>query len=677
MMKKRLTTKICATVLAIMMVLTTSLTAAPVSAAEVSTTYYIDAANGDDLNEGTSESTAWKTTANVNTTTFLPGDSILLAGGQIHDGSMSFSDADRGTSVLPITISSYGTGKANINSGNGLAIYLGDTAGFKITNLKLTGSGSTVNSSDGITLWNGSGKALDYLYIENVEITGYKQSGIFFGVSGGEHVLNNVTIKDCLIYDVAGNGICSWGGASNIMGNIKILGTIIHDIKGVPEHPNLLGNGIVLGMVKNSEIAGCVTYNCGDKAANGVGIVGAWCYNSDSVIIQKNESFDNKTSLDGGVDGGGFDLDQYTTNSYLQYNYSHNNHGAGYLLCANGPSDEIFSNNTVRYNVSVNDARRSGYGAVTLYGKVKDSHIYNNTIYIEPSSVDNEGENPKGIYIWNDFMEDYDVQNVSFRNNIIQTTGGMPLFYITQGQVEGGTNINLQGNCYYATGDQFTINWGSTTYSSIEALRTGGNEKVGNINTGINEDPLLTKAETMPSLGTTWGTTSLDAYKIAYNSPCVDAGLNLSDFGINVGTTDFWGNSIPKNNIFDIGANEIGANETLREFEMSVVPSINQLAGNQLFTAVATATNISSTNTDHQALFVVALYDANDSMVNVSYISRQVNAGGTETINAGFKLPSDVTGYKVKIMLIEGNDISSSNLTALAPAVVVTVNGIQ
>ena len=42
------------------------------------TTYYVDAKNGSDTNDGKSEETAWKSFDRVNEKTFLPGDKILL-----------------------------------------------------------------------------------------------------------------------------------------------------------------------------------------------------------------------------------------------------------------------------------------------------------------------------------------------------------------------------------------------------------------------------------------------------------------------------------------------------------------------------------------------------------------------------------------------------------------------
>ena len=46
-----------------------------------SATYYVDAANGNDANNGTSELTTWKTIAKVNASRFKPGDQILFKRG--------------------------------------------------------------------------------------------------------------------------------------------------------------------------------------------------------------------------------------------------------------------------------------------------------------------------------------------------------------------------------------------------------------------------------------------------------------------------------------------------------------------------------------------------------------------------------------------------------------------
>ena len=84
------------------------------------------------------------------------------------------------------------------------------------------------------------------------------------------------------------------------------------------------------------------------------------------------------------LDGGGFDLDGGVTNSVLQYNYSHDNDGAGYLVYSYPDAPYTCRNNTVRYNISQNDGRKHHFGAILVGGDLRDTNIYNNTLYVSP-----------------------------------------------------------------------------------------------------------------------------------------------------------------------------------------------------------------------------------------------------------------------------------------------------
>ena len=42
------------------------------------TTYYVDATNGNDSNNGTTITSAWKSISKLNKTTFKPGDQIFI-----------------------------------------------------------------------------------------------------------------------------------------------------------------------------------------------------------------------------------------------------------------------------------------------------------------------------------------------------------------------------------------------------------------------------------------------------------------------------------------------------------------------------------------------------------------------------------------------------------------------
>lgn len=57
---------------------------------EVGTTYYVDSVDGNNDNDGLSESTAWKTLSKISAKTFSAGDKILLKKGSVFDGESLF-----------------------------------------------------------------------------------------------------------------------------------------------------------------------------------------------------------------------------------------------------------------------------------------------------------------------------------------------------------------------------------------------------------------------------------------------------------------------------------------------------------------------------------------------------------------------------------------------------------
>lgn len=72
------------------------------------TTYFVDATNGNDSLDGQSSSSAWKTIAKVNSTSFSPGDNILFKKGEIWRDQLNVLSS--GAPGNPITFSSYGSG---------------------------------------------------------------------------------------------------------------------------------------------------------------------------------------------------------------------------------------------------------------------------------------------------------------------------------------------------------------------------------------------------------------------------------------------------------------------------------------------------------------------------------------------------------------------------------------
>lgn len=103
--------------------------------------------------------------------------------------------------------------------------------------------------------------------------------------------------------------------------------------------------------------------------------------------------------------------------------------------------------------------------------------------------------------------------------------------------------------------------------------------------------------------------------------------------------------------------------------ETTFVPQ--KLAPNQMMTAKVSATNISSEPYDGKkdVLMIVGLYDANNTMVNVSYISKGIPYKGSETLSAGFKLPSNIKGYCVRSFMWDGTSLKDTSMIPISNAV--------
>jgi hypothetical protein len=88
---------------------------------------------------------------------------------------------------------------------------------------------------------------------------------------------------------------------------------------------------------------------------------------------------------DGSCDRGAYDLDGGCTNCVIQYNYSHDNDGPAWLLYE---EESPWGNNTVRYNISINDnlTANDGGGVLALSFNSGPAKVYNNTIILTASN---------------------------------------------------------------------------------------------------------------------------------------------------------------------------------------------------------------------------------------------------------------------------------------------------
>lgn len=116
-------------------------------------------------------------------------------------------------------------------------------------------------------------------------------------------------------------------------------------------------------------------------------------------------------------------------------------------------------------------------------------------------------------------------------------------------------------------------------------------------------------------------------------------------------------------------------NKSDNDFKIESSSNINKLEPNKMLDVRTTVTNVKGQETSVMA--IVALYDSNGKMINMSYLSKKISKGSSETFNAGFKLPSDVTGCKAKIFVWDGTDIESSDMKPLSNVITLTSEGLK
>lgn len=513
---------------------------------EAKITYYISP-NGNDSNGGNSPEDAWKTIDKINSLDLLPGSRILFESGQTFKGNLVFTENDGNDPANPVLISTYGSGKATLLAGTGAGIYAYNTSGFKIDRLIISGSGMNVNTNSGIYFYNdlpGDTK-LSNIQITNNEVSGFRDFGIVIGAYNGNSGFNEVLIDRNTVHDILDVGISSYGDFSPTKSgyahsNITVSNCEVYNIPGYSK-PKHSGNGIVLSDVQYSTIEYSTVYDCGMGNTNCGGPVGIWYWDADSVIIQHSEAYNISSGT--GCDGGGFDLDGGVTNGIMQYNYSHDNDGAGYLVgqfTGARPMDNII----VRYNISQNDAATNG-GSVYLFNgadKMNNIYIYNNTFYIEEKSSNKASAAVKYLE-WNTIKG-----NINIFNNILYANNGADLLIVPKGY-----SGNFQGNLYYGS-QELSYTYQGSSFNSLEAFRSTGNEVYNNEPAGYEGDPILSAPGTGDIVGYGQNLGLLQAYKILDASPAKDKGINLSG---TIGERDFFGNDPLLGVSQDIGAHEL------------------------------------------------------------------------------------------------------------------------
>lgn len=502
-------------------------------------TYYASP-SGTDAPGGGSTGAPWRTIY-YSLQQMSPGDTLYLVPGVPFVESVYIAPSRAGAPGAPNTITSDPNNPAVINppSGGGYVFYVYNATYLRFENLRIDSWSVANNNNAGMSFYADNGPP-GTLHLKNVEISGFKGHGLLLGSwSGPNKGYNGITIESCKFYYNDLNGFFIYGNSKQSHRNLTIRNSTAH---GSWNGSGFLINGVTTGLVEHS-----VAY---DNGTGGDGKIGFWTYGVDGITIQYCESYNNRT-LPGKNDGGGFDFDGGTVNSIMQYNYSHGNDGAGFgvyqykgAAAAYGPLE----NNIIRYNLSVNDGRRGGYGAISFWGDsatdfVGPNDIYHNTIYVggtvtsgTPSAVRFQGTRVSGLRL---------------RNNNFIVANGFRLINTDSTTPISTAQALYQGNNWWTMpGTNFQIKDGVTIHTSLATWRTAtGNERLGGVDVGTALDPRIISP----------GSLVAGDYRLRPDSPLIDGALDLLAAPISLGergTLDYFGNTLPQGTNHDVGAHD-------------------------------------------------------------------------------------------------------------------------
>jgi len=430
----------------------------------------------------------------LKTATFFPGDKILFKRGVEFEGM--FAPRGKGTEQAPIRIDVYGAGERPRIDGGGkqqAGLLLKNPAYWEVNGLDITNTDGTdedqgekfgiyvlIDSEEGVY----SHIYINDCYIHDVngKVAGKRRGGIHVHIKKLEtSLIDDLRITNNRIVRVGGVGIGNDSSCERVEYGEKeseghYLWTRVYVAGNYVDHT---GRNSIIARVSKDAIYEYNTLANSSRYDTGHSI---FCFNTDGIKIQYNEAYGNVGSED--KDRGGFDADYNCVNTFIQYNYSHDN----MWFC--GIMKRRNRNVVVRYNISQNDKAGIYFYGFEKNQEARDIHIYNNTHFVG-----------KGLDVCV-FPEGRTPINSRFENNI---------FYFEEqgrwGKNSDGINTSFRNNLYF----------------NIEPHKSETR--------GITADPKLIRpgsAGTDIDLKTMKG---LLGYRPGPGSACIDAGVAIDNNG--------------------------------------------------------------------------------------------------------------------------------------------------
>jgi hypothetical protein len=559
----------------------------------VGVAYYFSSTGSDTSNDCTNSASPCQTISKANGIVKQAGDSILLKRGDTFTGCININATNWfGTQGTPGIVGAFSSGAAPILNANCTgetgAVWIHEASGVTVQDLDIRAP-TVPTPRGGIMIQNNSSTRIGGIIIQrnliggaryfqstrpggigtqgtnggNIEIKGYPNPGGMENIS----VLNNTICGLSGVDSADDTGRSGFGGS---IFNETWRGNIMCNIGGGPS--DVTANGVnyppmgsgaefngVTGILAEFNIAHDLSNNfisCG-------GPVGMYTYQSADAMLQFNEVYNvqpkaSNYAHDGQCDFIGLDFDGFTNNSTAQYNYTHDNWGAGFYHFTTGGA---WNNNTFRYGISENDSKGGApsFGALALHIDSGNPflYMYNNTTFnnrtYSGAQFGNYNQMATGLSI-----PTSGVFRGAIVNNIIATSKSVyNLCHFTNNNTPGfAPTVVISNNRYYCTNAGTDWRWGNVAYSTIASFQAatgyGANSTVGNPVWG----------STRPTGTCSWTPSSNDGPQSCPDGYHLSAGSSVvlgtgvdSVFGLNVGTRDYYGNSITGGNGIGSGFN--------------------------------------------------------------------------------------------------------------------------
>ena len=579
----------------------------PVNAKEsaaTGTTYYVDSKGGNDSNDGTSESKAFKTLDKVNGLNLEPGDTVLLKKGSVfEDQALKFTKEDSGTAEAPVKVSTYGEGNRPQINTNGHGLWeLNYGTPLDNQNHKWKG---TVSSSILI-------EDAEYLEIEGLELTNDRKSATdtekdkeyndayamdrtgVAGVAKDNGTVDHIVLNDLYIHDVTGNVYnkhMTNGGIYFIVAKPTNEGET-----GIARYNDIQIRNCSLDTVNRWGIAVGYTYQWRQFTTGALSDATMAKYGSSNVVIENN--YLNHV-------GGDAITTMYLDRPLIQYNVSEN--------AAEQINTKDYSKNQPSLDANGNPNGTQGVGAGRVAAgiwpwKCKNAIFQYNECFKTLNAASGNGDGQPWDADYGDgtnYQYNYSHGNTAstimfcgpesvnntFRYNISQNEDMGPLdpagnsgncqvynntFYIKEGlntiwhrSHGNGGPVDMENNIFYFAGNtQATVNnWnpsGNKTFSNnlfynvstypndANAVKVNAGTEVL-VNPGSGPDSVAVDKAARKHENPTEKTV-FDGYKLAENSPAINKGKVVVDRNGYTIDHDFFGHAITA--VPEIGAAE-------------------------------------------------------------------------------------------------------------------------